>query len=412
MHATLRISTVLSTLLFAACGSSAGSDPGSPDGGSTPKPDGGGTTNPPAPGFSCTTGTLFAGHPAFDDPSKRPADGTGLREDPPFPYRMLVFSGNQVISHDGEELWRAALADGKLHKVAGTEQQQQALITGRCGAARFANLFGIAAASDGSLFLSDQTANTILKVTNPLTADCTVSHYAGTPNDIPNGEVSSDNVPNVGNHDDIGSKATFGLPERPAVDADNNVYVWDRVNDSIRKIATDADHTVSTLVTHVSDDGSLVSLAVLGGQLYIYGLSGDSDVFITGVDLATKERHDVVRGRADKFGGGSSDSSILGGIVTDGTGLIVFYNGQLFYVTTAGAVSAPIAGVYAPGLDFSSGYDPAASHPAAEVEIPGQGSTGTAGAEGWLAIDADKNLYVTGMLGGSSFVEKLACTKR
>jgi hypothetical protein len=365
-----------------------------------------------ATGFSCTSGTLFAGDPTFDDPSMRPTDGTGLLQDPPLPYRMLVFSNGQVITHDGQEIWRADLADGKLHKIAGDESAEQALITGPCAGARFANINGIALASDGSLFISDQTANTILKMTHPLAADCSISHYAGTPTDIPDG-ISPGDPPNVGNVDGAGSVAKFAGPQRPAVDAQDNVYVWDEFNDSIRRIASDADHTVSTFVEHVAGgEGALITAVALGGSLYVYGLDADHNIFIEAVDLTTKAKHDLLRGGPEKFGAPANDSFSTTGIITDGVGLIVFFNGQLFYVKTNGNVSAPIAGMYITGVDLPDGYDPTAMHAAADLALPlGTALVVTTGAEGWLAIDSNQDVYVSGSFLSSPIVEKISCGK-
>jgi hypothetical protein len=367
---------------------------------------GGGTSS----GYSCTTGTLFAGNPVNMDPMARPADGTMLLTDPPFPYRNIVFSNGQIITHDGQEIWRASLSDSKLHKVAGTESIGQALITGACSGARFANIFGIALASDGSLFVSDQTANTILKITHPLdSTTCSVAHWAGTPMDIPDdGTITPDTPPNVGNVEGPGAMAMFGLPERLAIDGSDNLYVWDNGNDSIRKIANDASHTVSTLVMNLGKPAS-VSEAFLNGNLYVWGDDG-TNVFLNKVNPTTGASTTILSGGADKFGGGSGDALTVGGINVAGSNLVVFFNGQLFAITEAGVVSAPLAGVYQPGLDFSMGYDPAASHPAASVEMVSSPSTdATAGLEAWVAVDPSHNLYVSAV-DINSYVEKIACS--
>lgn len=390
---------------LAACSSL---DSGTPDAASSPgNVDARGSSG----GFSCTTGSLFAGNPLYDTPSDRPPDGTGIRSDPPFPYRTVVFSNGQMITHDGREIWRANLSDGKLHKLAGTESDSQALVTGPCAGSRFANIFSLALASDGSLFVSDHTANAILKITDPLGSGCTVRHYAGTPVDIAPGDLDPGHPPNVGNVDGPGAMAKFGLPERMAVDGDDNVYVWDHGNDAIRKIASDTDRTVSTFAPDISDGGVLLSEVVLGGKLYVYGLAS-SDVFLTSVDLTTGAKHDLFRGSAEIFGGGPIDFHIVGGIVTDGVGLILFYKGQLFYVSTDGTVLPALAGVYGQALDFSTGYDPLAPHDAADVEVPASaGFPATAGAEGFLAIDGGDDLYVTSQFGGNQYVERVSCAR-
>src|SRR5262249_34587846 len=57
---------------------------------------GGGGGGPARGGNSCTGGTLFAGTPTYNPPRGRPADGTLLPTDPPFPYRNIVFSNGQI----------------------------------------------------------------------------------------------------------------------------------------------------------------------------------------------------------------------------------------------------------------------------------------------------------------------------
>jgi hypothetical protein len=314
-----------------------------------------------------------------------------------------------MITHDGQEIWRADLSDGKLHRIAGDDSADQALITGACAGARFANVSSITVASDGSLFVVDETANAILKMTHPLGADCAVSHYAGTPDDMDFVDVGD--PPNLGNVDGPGKVAKFRLPQRAAIDANDNIYVWDEFNDSIRKIASDADHTVSTLVENVAGGhGSLITSVALGGSLYVYGQDDPGNLFIEAVDLQTKAKHDLVRGNGEKFGDPPGESITTTGIVTDGTGLIVFVSGQLFYVKTDGTIQPPIAGIQTTSLDLESGYDPKASHPAAELDFPiGTGLVFTGGAEAWLGIDANQDLYLSGEFEGAPFVEKIAC---
>ena len=405
-----------SGLVACSSGTGTGGGSGGGSGGGTAGGAGGGTAGGSGGGsgggtasFTCTTATLFAGNPLHMNPMMRPADGTGLLEDPPFAYRTIVFSSGQMITHNGQEIWRANLTDKKLRKIAGTESQQQSLITGPCANARFANIFSIGLASDGSLFVSDQTANTILKVTDPLGAGCTVSHYAGTPMDIAAGGLNPNMIPNVGNVNGPGAMAKFSLPERMALDGSDNIYVWDQGNDSIRKIANDATHTVSTVAMAIgSGGGSLLSEVFLDGKLYVWG-KASNDLFLTAVDPATGMKTDLIRGRADKFGGSSSDSQILGGIVTDGTALIVFFNGQFFRISKTGVVSAPLAGTYRPGTNYMGTYDPKVSHTAAQLQIADSvAAAAVAGAYSFLAIDSAHDLYFSGYK-TNNYVINIAC---
>ncbi len=367
------------------------------------------STNNTGGDFDCTTAELFAGNP--DDAANvqvRPAEGTGILEDPAFPYRNLVFTGGQIITHQSQEIWRVD-ANNTLRKIAGTESAQQALTTGPCASARFSNIFGIALASDGSLFVSDQTSNAVLKITDPLGANCSVSHFAGSTADIAEGVINPDNLPNQGDEDGAGATASFRGPERLAIDADDNLYLWDGGNDSMRKITPAG--VVSTLLTNVGDGGgSLMSQVVLNGTLYVYG-KASNDLFLTAVPTAGGDASDLFRGRADIFGGSTSDSQILGGIVTDGQDLILFFNGQFFVVSTTGTVSEPIAGTYRPGPEGTVGYDPFAAHTADELQIPDNTAlTATAGAQSFLAIDGNDDLYITANR-LNRYVVKIACER-
>lgn len=389
---------LMASFAVLACG---GGDPG--PGGTG----GGGTGGGGASSSPCTTATLFAGNPIHDDPMARPTDGTGLLQDPPFLYRQVVFSNGQLITHAGQEIWRANLSDKILHKVAGTERNAQALITGPCAQARFANLFHIALASDGSLFVTDQTANAILKITDPLGAGCTVERWAGAPMDYAEGSISPSRPPNVGDVDGPGAMAKFKLPERMTVDGSDNVYVWDLGNNAIRKIANDSAHTVSTLVDSIAPTGAaVVSVTFMGGKLYVWGTEGN-DVFLNAYDAAGTKAV-LLKGRADLFGGASGDAKTVGGIINDGTSLIVFFSGQLFRIDTAGKISAPLAGVYKPGLDFTTGYDPKAPQPADKVQLLALSQGATAGLNAWITLDANKDIFVSARA-DNAYVEKIEC---
>ncbi|MBL8957758.1 MAG: hypothetical protein JNK82_43685 [Myxococcaceae bacterium] len=392
---------VLASFVVVMCACS-GEGPGGGTGGGT-----GGTGGGANPSSSCTTATLFAGNPLHDDPMARPTDGTGLLADPPLLYRQVVFSSGQLLTHVGQEIWRASLTDRLLHKVAGTERNQQALTTGPCAQARFANIFHIAVASDGALFVSDQTANAILKVTDPLGPGCSVERWAGAAMDYAEGSLNPSNPPNVGDVDGPGVMAKFSLPERMALDASDNIYVWDEGNNAIRKIANDAAHTVSTFVDAIAPNGAaVVSQTFMNGTLYVWGTEGN-DVFLNAYD-ASGTKTVLLKGRPDLFGGASGDSKTLGTIVNDGSSLIVYFTGQLFRIGTDGKVSAPLAGVYKPGLDFTSGYDPKASQPADKVQLLALSQGATAGLNAWVTLDENKDLYVSARA-DNSYVQKIDC---
>lgn len=351
----------------------------------------------------CSKVTLLAGNPTHGEPQERPKDGTGLLEDPPLPYRQVVFSKGQLISHTGSEIWRADLKDQKLHKVAGTEGGM-ALVSGPCAKARFGNIAHLAVASDGALYVSDQTANAILKVVDPLGAGCTVVRWAGAPKDVES--LSPSSRPNAGNVDGPGDKAKLATPQRLALDGKDNLYFWDEDNNSIRKVSNDAAHTVSTFVSKLTENsGALLSQTFLGGKLYVYGTDG-SEVFLSAFDTEGKKTS-VFKGRADLFGYDSSSSKTLGGMTNDGSSLILFFNGQLFRVTPAGVIS-PIAGVEGNKTDPSSGYDFKAPHPGQKAELLFKNQNSTAGMSVFLGTDAASKVYVSGRF-ANSYVLKLDC---
>src|SRR5256885_8323284 len=106
------ISALVLAVVFGCSGTPGGGDGGT--GGGSGTGGGGGSSG------ACSSATLFAGDPNWNDPAQRPPEGAGLLADPPFPYRTIVFSNGQLITHDGQEIWRANLSDGVLHKLAGT----------------------------------------------------------------------------------------------------------------------------------------------------------------------------------------------------------------------------------------------------------------------------------------------------
>src|SRR5437879_2412727 len=99
----MRSSLILVSFLFACSGSPVGTGGGGgtgTGGGSGGGSGGGGMMG----GYHCTTATLFAGNATHNDPMLRPAEGTGLLQDPPFPYRTIIFTNGQIITHDGQEI--------------------------------------------------------------------------------------------------------------------------------------------------------------------------------------------------------------------------------------------------------------------------------------------------------------------
>jgi len=129
---------------------------------------------------------------------------------------------NLYVADAGNNMIRLVSSSGAVSTFAGTLNTGTSTVL-----SPFNNPTGVAIDATGNVFVANYLASTIMKVTQA----GVVSTYAGTPNvaGAANGPPSS---------------ATFYYPNSVAVDASNNVYVSDGVNNLIRKIAPDG--TVST----------------------------------------------------------------------------------------------------------------------------------------------------------------------
>jgi hypothetical protein len=110
------------------------------DGGLTPD-DGGPTTDDGGPntGFTCTTGTLLAGHPTFDaEPGVHANEGDALAgvEGRPLGFREVIFVGDHLVTVVGAEVWSSDLSSATptVHRIAG-DADDRALLDGPCSGA-------------------------------------------------------------------------------------------------------------------------------------------------------------------------------------------------------------------------------------------------------------------------------------
>lgn len=126
---------------------------------------------------------------------------------------------------------------------------------GQGAEAQFNRPSDIVAASDGSLFVADTAGQTIRKIS----PSGLVTTFAGS------GQT--------GFADGTGNQAAFFLPTALAIDDDENVYVADSQNYSIRKI------TPLGVVTTLIDS----STSALSATLHGLAVNGDGDVFVSDV---------------------------------------------------------------------------------------------------------------------------------
>ena len=129
-------------------------------------------------------------------------------------------SGNIYVADAGDNQIRKVTSGGAVTTFAGNADTTNAV-------ALFTNPTGLARDAAGNIFVAGYLTNTILKIT----PDGTIATLAGT------GQPGATNGP--------GNTATFYFPNSVAVDAADNVYVADGVNNLIRKVTPDG--TVSTL---------------------------------------------------------------------------------------------------------------------------------------------------------------------
>lgn len=346
-----------------------------------------------------TKADLFAGNPNYDEPKDRAKEGQGLLDNPPFAWRSLVFVGDKLVTNMGQEIWYADLSADKpvLKRLAGKEDPKgQSLKPGPAAQARFANIFGLAAMSDGSLVGADQTGNNVFQIKDPFGPNATVEFLAGTTKAMES--VSPGSPPNVGDVDGPGAKAKFGLPQWPAVIGDD-IYIVDEDKRKIKKVANDAAHTVSTVAK--LPEGMYYGMTALNGKLYAIANNTISEGFVEEIDPATGAVRDVIRGRSDAF---ESNGSInVSGITTDGKGLFLTSSGQLLYLTLDGKVTA-LAGT-GDWFDYRGGYDPTKTHKPGDVQLVTTRRTMTAGSNVFLGFK-DNAVYISAA-NTTPYVEKL-----
>ncbi len=182
------------------------------------------------------------------------------------PYAVAIdSSGNVYIADTTNNRIRKIALDGTIQTIAGTGTPGYSGDGGPATNARLNNPSGIAVDSSGNVYVADRYNNRIRKIAT----DGTISTIAGTGS----ASYSGDGGP--------ANEAAINSPTGVTVDSSGNVYIADRYNDRIRKIATDG--TISTVTgtgsSGYSGDGGPADQAQLywpfgvaldsGGNLYI-----------------------------------------------------------------------------------------------------------------------------------------------
>lgn len=146
-------------------------------------------------------------------------DGSALEARFNSPFCLTVDNnGNIFVSDTGNNTIRKISSDGQVSTLAGVGGTS-GTNDGAASDARFSAPEGIAVDSSGNLFVVDALNSTIRKI-SPAGM---VTTFAGAPGI-------------TGSADGVGSVARFNVPFGLAVDASDNLYVADKVNETIRKI--------------------------------------------------------------------------------------------------------------------------------------------------------------------------------
>jgi hypothetical protein len=321
---------------------------GTPDPTASTGPDDGSTSDDPTPSL-CTDATLLAGNPYFEGrfDGWNP-DGQGLFADPPLRSRHLAALSDHVAIETQREVW--ITDEAHVRRIAGDEHEEspQYRPLGACADVRVIIGNGIAALPNGNLVYADSLGNGLIELADPL-GDCTASAIAGNQEAILEVDIDDD-VANPGDVDGPGVDAMFYAPENPVADGDGNVYVFDVGNSKLKRIANDADRTVTTIYEHSGAEEPL-AMTVLDGIVYV-SLAANIDDLLVAVDPESGDVEELFRGRGLFAELDSSQIATMFGMANDGVDLLIASNkGYVFRVTKQGESLGAVAGM-GPIVDF------------------------------------------------------------
>jgi hypothetical protein len=365
------------------------------------------------------------------DPDGPAMPSQGILDTPPIRNEAIAVIGTKLFVETEQELWMSDLSakTRTLKRIAGKEGDGKINAGVSCADTRFLVVRDMAATPDGKLVLIDFAGGAVIEISDPGGPKCKSDWVAGTHvmSDDPGGQ----NYPlNAGDKDGPGAQALFGGDpmvtgvggvgiHKVAVDDDGNIYIHDEGTRKLKKIAIDADRTVSTIGQVASGDDNVMGLAWLKGKLYLTGVDGTND-FLQEVDptkykaaMPKANVRDVFRNRGDQFPevSGSGHQAGTAQVIADGDALII--SGQIQYVwrvATDGTVLATLAGSDGPSgpgrIDFDSDFDPTIAHPAKEWQLQSLLSNSFGGP--WLALSGG-TLYWSGGGDGRNYGLEFSC---
>lgn len=243
------------------------------------------------------------------------ADGTGAAARFYSPFGVAVDRAGNVFVADSFNSTVRKIAPGGIVTTLAGAARSRGNADGTGASARFDQPFGIAADGNGTVYVSDATANTIRKIS----AAGVVSTLAGQGG-------------SAGSTDGTGTSARFMVPYGIAVDTAGTVFVVDHGNHTIRRVT--AEGVVSTLAGTAGSAGSTDGSGAAGRFRYPSGVAVDRD---GNVFVADTDNH-VIRqispsGEVTTVGGSGSPGS------TDGVGTAArFFNPKGIAAETGGRI--------------------------------------------------------------------------
>ena len=320
--------------------------------------------------------TTFAGVAG----SQGSTDGTGTTARFKDPFSVAAdAAGNVYVADTANKAIRKITPAGVVTTLAGTIGSS-GTTDGTGTAARFIEPRGIAADSNGNLYVADYGAHTIRKISSA----GVVTTLAGTGS-------------NPGTSDGAGASAKFYYPSGVTVDIAGNVYVADTSNNTIRKIT--AAGVVTTLAGLAGRSSSVNAAGAAARFEDPYAVAADS---LGNVYVADATDHSIrkstpagvvttLAGTAGSFGssdGMGSAARFKGplGIAVDGVGTVYVAdtgNSIIRKITATGAVTT-LAGT----AGSSSSAD-------------GAGVAARFSEPNGIAVDSAGNLYVADTSNGT-----------
>lgn len=285
-------------------------------------------------------------------------------------------AGNLYVADGNYTLRKLVLATGSVSTIAGTAGMSGS-VDGTGAAARFGAIDSIVAGTTGNLYAADRGSQTIRRVVLATGVVTTIAGTAGM----------------SGSADGTGAAARFSEPEAVSLDGSGNLYISERSNHTVRKLVL-ATGLVSTIAGSPGIAGSVDGTGVAARFTQPSGLTWDAAGYLYVADkdnstirklaLATAAVS-TIAGKASMFGsadgiGGLARFAGVYAVAADGAGNVYVSDGGNFIirkiVLTTGAVStvAGTAGVLG-SLDGVGG--------AARFTVPLA-----------LALDGPDNLYV------------------